>query len=283
VPEKFGIRRDANATARAQPRSGHRRGQAESEAHRCRRLCTATARVEPLGLAQPSVTTTRYRNKNSSRNRTFHGENGVAPRVSVLRKLRYPTHLPLISGRQNRSIARANSEAEKWTLFWAGCCETLGTNTVLKRRATVATAPLWQEHHCNVLGNRSECVRRPRPQATAPSCGPFAPSRRQETRAGSARPRLRKYAVTRAYFEGRKTASKFVTNLAPSIRFLTWGRKAASFSGPKNGLRIGTPEPSKNGTSRTGNIAQYCMRGVRLKRRLPTRYAPQTSVPRRFG
>jgi hypothetical protein len=188
--------------------------------------------------------------------------NGVGPRVSVVRKLRYPTHLPLISGRRNRSIARANSEAEKWTLFWAGCCETLGTNTVLKRRATVATAPLWQEHHCDVLGNRSECVRRPRPQATAPSCGPFAPSRRQETRAGSARPRLRKYAVTRAYFEGRKTASKCVTNLAPSIRFLTWGRKAASFLGPKNGPRIGPPKPSKNGTSRTGNIAQYCRWGA---------------------
>ncbi len=59
--------------------------------------------------------------------------NGVGPRVSVVRKLRYPTHLPLISGRRNRSIARANSEAEKWTLFWAGCCETLGTDTVLQK------------------------------------------------------------------------------------------------------------------------------------------------------
>ena len=187
----------------------------------------------------------------------------MGPRVSVVRKLRYPTHLPLISGRRNRSIARANSEADKWTLFWAGCCETLGTNTVLKRRATVATAPLWQEHHCDVLGNGSECVRRPRPQATAPSCGLFAPSRRQETRAGSARPRLRKYAVTRAYFEGRTTASKFVTNLAPSIRFLNLG--------PKSGLVVGSEERTQNWPSKTiekrdqpygTNIAQYCRRGA---------------------
>jgi len=59
----------------------------------------------------------RATGKFASRNRSFHGENGVAPRVSVLRKLRYPTHLPLISGRQNRPIARANSEAGKWTHF----------------------------------------------------------------------------------------------------------------------------------------------------------------------
>ena len=118
----------------------------------------------------------------------------------------------------------------------------MSTNTVFKRRATVATDPLWQEQHCNVLGNRSDCVRRPRPQAKAPSCGPFAPSRRQETRAGSARLRLRKYAVTRAYFEGRKTAPKLDPNLASSIRFLTWGRKAASFSDPKDGPRIAPPK-----------------------------------------
>ncbi len=147
VPEKFGIRRDANATARAQPRSGHRRGQAESEAHRGRRLCTATARAEPLGLAQPSVTTTRYRNKNSSQNRTFHGENGVAPRVSVVRKLRYPTHLPLISGRRNRSIARANSEAEKWTLFWAGCCETLGSPLLQQLARGAAAKSFFQAYN----------------------------------------------------------------------------------------------------------------------------------------
>ena len=61
VPEKFVIRRDANATIRAQPRSGHRRGQAESEAQHDRILRTATARVEPVGVAQPNVTTTRYR------------------------------------------------------------------------------------------------------------------------------------------------------------------------------------------------------------------------------
>ena len=175
----------------------------------------------------------------------------MGPRVSVVRKLRYPTHLPLISGRRNRSIARANSEAEKWTLFWAGCCETLGTNTVLKRRATVATAPLWQEHHCDVLGNRSECVRRPRPHATAPSCGLFAPSRRQETRAGSARPRLRKYAGTRAYFEGRKTASNCVTNLAPSIRFLTWGRKRPRFL-----VRKTDSESAPQNHQKTGPAAQ---------------------------
>jgi hypothetical protein len=139
-----------------------------------------------------------------------------------------------------------------------------------------------RKQHCNVLGNRSDCVRRPRPQAKAPSCGPFAPSRRQETRAGSARLRLRKYAVTRAYFEGRKTATKLDPNLASSIRFLTWGRKAASFLGPKNGPRIGPPKPSKNGTSRTGNLVLYCRRGVLLKRHPSTRCAPQTSVPRRF-
>lgn len=63
VPEKFVIRRDANATVRAQPRSGHRRGQAESEAQHDRILRTATARVEPVGVAQPNVTTTRYKNK----------------------------------------------------------------------------------------------------------------------------------------------------------------------------------------------------------------------------
>jgi len=187
----------------------------------------------------------------------------VGPRVSVVRKLRYPTHLPLTSGRRNRSIARANSEADKWTLFWAGCCETLGTNTVLKRRATVATAPLWQEHPCDVLGNGFECVRRPRPQATAPSCGLFAPSRRQETRAGSARPRVRNYAVTRAYCEGRKTASKCVTDLAPSIRFLTWGRKAASLLGPKKRTQNWPSKTIEKRDQPYGtSIAQYCRRGA---------------------
>ena len=122
----------------------------------------------------------------------------------------------------------------------------------------------------------------PAPQAKAPSCGPFAPSRRQETRAGSARLRLRKYAVTRADFEGRKTASKLDPNLASAIRFLTWGREPARFLGPKSGPSIGPPPKTiKNGISRTGNLVLYCRRGVLLKRHPSTRCAPQTSVPRR--
>ena len=118
------------------------------------------------------------------------------------------------------------------------------------------------------------CAEAPPPSYRAILRRLFLPSRRQETRAGSARPRVRNYAVTRAYFEGRKTASKCVTDLAPSIRFLTWGRKAASLLGPKNGPRIGPPKPSKNGTSRTGQILPNIAGGARCAR--------QTSVPRRF-